>query len=436
MKIAALKEINNNEHRVAITPDIAKKYIANGHSVALEKGAGISAGYPDAAYKKVGVVVVATAKAALSGAQIVLKVQPFEDKELTNLPEKAVVISHMDPFNTADLAKKLAAKKATTFAMELVPRITRAQSMDVLSSQSNLAGYRAVIDAAHAYGRAFPMMMTAAGTVAPAKAFIMGVGVAGLQAIATAKRLGAVVSATDVRAATKEQVESLGGSFIMVEDEESKAAETAGGYAKEMSESYKKKQADLIAQTITKQDIVITTALIPGRLAPVLVTEEMVKTMKPGSVIVDLAAAQGGNCPLSEADKIVEKHGVTIIGYTNLASRIAADASALYAKNLLNFVDLITDDAGKLAIDWEDEIIKGTALTHAGKLVHDRFGGAKPKAKKANAATKKVTTVKKVGAAAKAKKTTAKKAVAKKKPANSSPKKPPVQKKTTTKKGK
>lgn len=423
MKIAVLKETQKQENRVAVTPDVVKKYCSAGHSVAVEKAAGKAAGYVDSAYKQAGATLVASAKEALKDAQIILKVQPFDKKDVATLPEKAIVISLMDPFNSADLTKELAAKKITSFAMELVPRITRAQSMDVLSSQSNLAGYRAVIDAAHAFPQAFPMMMTAAGTVAPTKVFVMGVGVAGLQAIATAKRLGAVVSATDVRAATKEQVESLGGTFVMVETEEAKTAETAGGYAKEMSEDYKKKQAELIAKTISKQDIVITTALIPGRPAPVLVSEEMVKTMKPGSVIIDLAAAQGGNCPLTEADKVVEKHGVTIIGYTNLPARVAFDASALYAKNLLNFVTLITDEAGKLAINWDDEIVKGTAMTHAGKLVNERFGG-KTTPKKAPA--KKKAAPKK----ASAKKTTAKKAVKSKKPANSATKKTTTKRKT------
>ena len=404
MKIAVLKETVSNENRVATTPDVVKKYVATGHSVTIEKGAGVAAGYTDAAYKAAGASIAATAKAACGGSEIILHVQPLTPKQLSDVPAKATTIGLMDPFNADDLIKAGAKQKVTSFAMELVPRITRAQSMDVLSSQSNLAGYRAVLDAAYSYGRAFPMMMTAAGTVAPAKVFVMGAGVAGLQAIATAKRLGAVVSATDVRAAAKEQVQSLGGSFVMVEDEETKAAETSGGYAKEMSAAYKKKQVELIASTIAKQDVVITTALIPGRPAPVLVSEDMVKTMKPGSVIVDLAAAQGGNCPLSEADKVVKKHGVTIIGYTNLASRIAADASALYAKNLLNFVNLISDENGKLAIDWDDEIVKGAGMTHAGKAVNERFGGAK----------KKTATAKK--------KASAKKTVAKKKPANTSKK--------------
>jgi len=271
----------------------------------------------------------------------------------------------------------MAGSGINSFAMELVPRITRAQAMDVLSSQSNLAGYKAVLDAAEYFNRAFPMMMTAAGTVPPARVFIMGVGVAGLQAIATAKRLGAIVSATDVRAATKEQVQSLGGTFVMVEDEESKAAETAGGYAKEMSDAYKQKQAALIAETIARQDIVITTALIPGRKAPVLVTEDMVRSMKPGSVIVDLAAEAGGNCALTEAGNVVVKHKVHIVGHRNVPSRLAANASALYAKNLFNLLALIIDKDGNLTINWDDEIIKGIALTRDGAIIHPNFNGEK-----------------------------------------------------------
>jgi NAD(P) transhydrogenase subunit alpha len=262
------------------------------------------------------------------------------------------------------------------FAMEFIPRISRAQSMDVLSSQANLAGYKAVIDAAATFGRAFPMMMTAAGTIAPARAFIMGVGVAGLQAIATARRLGAIVSATDVRPATKEQVESLGATFVAVVDDEFRQAETAAGYAKPMSAEYQAKQAALVAEHIKKQDIVITTALIPGRKAPVLVTEEMVTTMKPGSVIVNLAAEQGGNCPLTRADQVVEAHGVTIMGYTNLPSRLAVDSSSLYARNLFNFVALIVDKkSGALALNWEDDIVKGAGLTRDGQIVHPSLKG-------------------------------------------------------------
>jgi NAD(P) transhydrogenase subunit alpha len=283
----------------------------------------------------------------------------------------AVYASLLSPFTEKDTINALAGAGVTAFAMELLPRISRAQSMDVLSSQANLAGYKAVIDAAAQFGRAMPMMMTAAGTIAPARVFIMGVGVAGLQAIATAKRLGAIVSATDVRPATKEQVESLGGTFIAVMDDEFAQAQTAGGYAKEMSKEYQAKQAALVADHIKKQDIVITTALIPGRKAPVLVSEEMVRTMKPGSIIVDLAAEQGGNCPLTKANEVTESHGVTLMGYTNLPARLAVDTSSLYARNLFNFVSLIVDKkTGALALNWEDEIVKGAGLTRDGEIVH------------------------------------------------------------------
>jgi NAD(P) transhydrogenase subunit alpha len=269
------------------------------------------------------------------------------------------------------MVTRYASQGINAFAMEFMPRITRAQSMDVLSSQSNLAGYKAVIDAAALFGRAFPMMMTAAGTIAAARVLVMGVGVAGLQAIATARRLGAIVSATDVRLATKEQVQSLGATFVAVEDEETRQAETAGGYAKEMSEAYRKKQAALITETIRKQDIVITTALIPGRPAPVLVTEEMLRSMKPGSILIDLAAEQGGNCPLTKAGEIVDVGGVRIVGAVNLAGRLAADASSLYARNLFNFVSPLIDKATKdLKIDWNDDIIKGTCLTREGEVIH------------------------------------------------------------------
>jgi NAD(P) transhydrogenase subunit alpha len=318
----------------------------------------------------------------------------------------------MEPFKDRALIDAIAAQGLTTFALEFVPRITRAQSMDVLSSQSNLSGYRAVLDAAYEFGRAFPMMMTAAGTIPPARVLVMGAGVAGLQAIATARRLGAIVSATDVRPAAKEQVESLGGTFVAVEDEEFKAAETSGGYAKEMSDEYKKKQAALIAETIKKQDMVITTALIPGRPAPVLVTEDMVKSMKPGSVIVDLAVEQGGNCPLSEAGKVVVKHGVKIIGHLDVASRIADDASLLYAKNLLNFVTPMVDKESKsLKVNEDDEIIAASMITKGGKITDERV-----EALKAEGGAKAQATAEKKPAAknATAKKPTAKKPAAKK----------------------
>lgn len=372
MKIAIPKERRAHESRVAASPETVKKMIGLGAEVMIEKGAGTGSNFTDDAYKTAGATVGTDVTA---DADVVLKVQrPIvsgKDAELASYKSGALVMAICDPYRAGDDVAAMAKAGATVFAMDLVPRITRAQSMDVLSSQSNLAGYKAVLDASAEYASAFPMMMTAAGTVAPAKVLVMGAGVAGLQAIATAKRLGAVVSATDVRPAAKEQVESLGGSFVAVEDEEFKQAETAGGYAKEMSDDYKKKQAELIAETIKKQDIVITTALIPGRPAPMLISAEMVKSMKPGSVIVDLAVENGGNCELAQAGKVVTKHGVKIVGHYNVPSRVAADASALYARNLFNLLQLLVDGESKsLAIDWEDEIVKGTCITHDGKIVH------------------------------------------------------------------
>jgi NAD(P) transhydrogenase subunit alpha len=312
----------------------------------------------------------------LRDADIVLKVRPPDAHEIAAMKSGAILVALLAPYTEKDTIAALAAHGVNAFAMEFIPRISRAQSMDVLSSQANLAGYKAVIDAAAQFGRAFPMMMTAAGTIAPARAFIMGVGVAGLQAIATARRLGAIVSATDVRPATKEQVGSLGATFVAVIDDEFKQAETAAGYAKPMSAEYQAKQAALVAEHIKKQDIVITTALIPGRKAPVLVTEDMVATMKPGSVIVDLAAEQGGNCPLTRADDVIEAHGVIIMGYTNLPSRLAVDSSNLYARNLFNFVALIVDKkTGALALNWDDEIVKGAGLTRDGQIVHPSLKG-------------------------------------------------------------
>ncbi len=366
--IAVPKETAAGENRVAATPDTVKKLIALGASVVVESGAGAGSSIPDSAFEQAGAKIGTAPE-----ADVVLRVQV---DALAGIKNGALVVGLVNPYKNEALLKDAAQKNVTLFAMELVPRITRAQAMDVLSSQSNLAGYKAVLEAAAHYTRAFPMMMTAAGTVAPAKVFVMGAGVAGLQAIATAKRLGAVVSATDVRPAAKEQVKSLGGSFVAVEDEEFKAAETAGGYAKEMSAEYKAKQAKLIEETIAKQDIVITTALIPGRPAPRLVTEAMVKSMKPGSVIVDLAAENGGNCELTKTGEIVTAHNVTIVGHKNLANLIATDASALYAKNILNLLGLvIAKDTQALAIDWNDDIIKGIALTKDGALIHPQFGG-------------------------------------------------------------
>ncbi|MBL8708222.1 MAG: Re/Si-specific NAD(P)(+) transhydrogenase subunit alpha [Rhodospirillaceae bacterium] len=380
MKIGILKERRAHERRCAATPETVKKLIGLGAEVAIEAGAGIAASIPDAAFAAAGATIAGNAAAAVGGAAIVLKVQrPLragegELDELALIPRGATLVAILNPHGAKEQIPAYAGAGVDAMAMELVPRITRAQSMDVLSSQANLAGYKAVIDAAAEYARAFPMMMTAAGTVAPARVLVMGAGVAGLQAIATARRLGAIVSATDVRPASKEQVKSLGATSVAVEDEEFKQAETAAGYAKPMSEAYQAKQAALIAETIKKQDIVITTALIPGRAAPVLVTEEMVKSMKPGSVIVDLAVEQGGNCPLSELGKVVEKHGVKLVGHANVPSRLAADSTALYAKNLLNFVTLLIDKESKqLKINWEDEIVKGVALTKGGQSIHPAF---------------------------------------------------------------
>ena len=377
MKIAIPKERRPGERRVAATPDSIKRLIALGQSVVVETGAGAGTDIPDKFYAEMGATIAPDEAAALRDADIVFKVQrPLTQAEggpdeLALMQPGTKLIAMLAPLQHRDQVKAYAAAKVDAFAMELMPRISRAQSMDVLSSQANLAGYKAVLDAAVEFGRAFPMMMTAAGTVAPARVFIMGVGVAGLQAIATARRLGAVVSATDVRPATKEQVESLGAKFVWVEDEESKQAQTSAGYAKEMSDAYKAKQAALIAETITKQDIVITTALIPGRPAPELVTEAMVKTMKPGSVIVDLAVEAGGNCKLSRPGEVVAIHGIKIVGHLNVPSRIAVDASALYARNLINFITpLIDKDSKALKLDWDDEIIKGIGLTRDGAVVH------------------------------------------------------------------
>jgi NAD(P) transhydrogenase subunit alpha len=382
MKLAVLKERRAGEARVAASPDTVKRLKGLGLTVAVEAGAGEGASLPDQLFADAGATIAPDPAACAADADIVLKVQrPMSaaegQDELAVLKRGAVLVAMLDPYRNREQLNEYAARGLTAFAMELMPRITRAQSMDVLSSQSNLAGYKAVIDAAAEFGRGFPMMMTAAGTVPPARAMIFGVGVAGLQAIATARRLGAIVSATDVRPATKEQVESLGGTFVAVEDDEFKQAQTAGGYAKEMSDAYKQKQAALIADTIKKQDIAICTALIPGRKAPVLITEDMVKTMKPGSVIVDLAVEAGGNCPLSEPGKVVVKHGVKLVGHSNYPSRIAVDASALYARNLLNFLGLIVDKTGgSLTIDPADEIIKGTMLTRDGAIVHSAFAPA------------------------------------------------------------
>src|SRR5476651_927597 len=376
MRLAVPKETREGETRVAATPESVKKFKGLGLDVIVQAGAGAGAKIADADYTAAGAIIAPDAASTLKDADIVLKVRGPIGAEISQLKNGAVLAALLAPHAEAEAIQGLAGQGVTAFAMELLPRISRAQSMDVLSSQANLAGYKAVIDAAATFGRAMPMMMTAAGTIAPARVLVMGVGVAGLQAIATAKRLGAIVSATDVRPATKEQVESLSGTFIAVMDEEFKNAQTAGGYAKEMSPEYQAKQATLIAETIKKQDIVITTALIPGRKAPVLVTEEMIKTMKPGSVIVDLAAEQGGNTPLTKPNEVIEVHGVTIMGYTNLPGRLAVDSSSLYARNLFNFISLIVDKkTGALALNWDDEIVKGAGLTRDGQVVHPALKG-------------------------------------------------------------
>ena len=371
MRIAVARETEAGEPRVAATPDTVKKYKAVGADVVVSRGAGIASGILDADFEAAGATI---ADNPAADADVVLKVRRPSDAEIKTYKKGAVVVAIMDPYGNDAALKALADAGVIAFAMELMPRITRAQSMDVLSSQANLAGYRAVIDGAAEYGRALPMMMTAAGTVPAAKIFVMGVGVAGLQAIATARRLGGVVTATDVRPAVKEQVQSLGAKFIAVEDDEFKQAETAGGYAKEMSKDYQAKQAALVAEHIKKQDIVITTALIPGRPAPKLVSAAMVKSMKPGSVLVDLAVERGGNVEGAQAGQIAEVDGVRIVGYTNVAGRVAASASALYARNLLSFVETMIDKASKaLAVNWDDELVKATALTKDGAIVHPNF---------------------------------------------------------------
>ena len=374
MKLAVPKESHPQETRVAISPDTAKKFRALNLDVVIERGAGTSAGFADAEYEAAGARLAGDGATLLSGANLVLKVRAPTDAELAAMAPGTALVGMLSPYGTREAVNAYAAAGVDAFAMELVPRISRAQSMDVLSSQANLAGYKAVIDASAEFARAMPMMMTAAGTVPPARVFVLGAGVAGLQAIATARRLGAIVSATDVRPAVKEQVESLGASFVMVESEETQAAETAGGYAREMSEDYRRRQAELVAEHLAKQDIVITTALIPGRPAPVLITVEMVESMKSGSLVVDLAVEQGGNCPLSRAGEIVEHRGVRIIGHVNVPGRLPVDASALYARNLYNFVSPFVDgESGAIEFDWNDELVTGTGLTRSGSVVHPSF---------------------------------------------------------------
>jgi NAD(P) transhydrogenase subunit alpha len=371
MRIAVARETDAGEPRVAATPETVKKFKALGADVVVARGAGIASGIPDADYEAAGASI---GEDVTKDADIVLQVRRPAPNELSHYKKGALVVAIMDPYGNEVALKQIADAGLTAFAMELMPRITRAQSMDVLSSQANLAGYRAVIDGAAEYGRALPMMMTAAGTVPAAKVFVMGVGVAGLQAIATARRLGAVVTATDVRPATKEQVESLGAKFLAVEDEEFKNAQTAAGYAKPMSAEYQAKQAALTAEHIKKQDIVITTALIPGRPAPRLITAAMVASMRPGSVIIDLAVERGGNVEGAKPGNVEVVSGVKIVGHLNVAGRLAASASALYAKNLYTFVETLIDKKEKkLAINWDDEIVKGTALTRDGAIIHPNF---------------------------------------------------------------
>ncbi|MBV40397.1 MAG: NAD(P)(+) transhydrogenase (Re/Si-specific) subunit alpha [Rhodospirillaceae bacterium] len=378
MKIAVMKERRANERRVAATPETVKKFVGLGVDVVVEAGAGGAAHIADSEFQEAGAVIAADAAVALTGADVVLKVRrPLMDdedegpNELALMAKGQALVAMLNPLIRRSDCDAYAAAGIDAYAMELMPRITRAQSMDVLSSQANLAGYKAVLDATEEYDRALPMMMTAAGTIAPAKVFVMGAGVAGLQAIATARRLGAVVSATDVRPVAKEQVESLGAKFVMVEDEEAAQAETAAGYAKEMSDEYQKKQAALIAETIAKQDIVICTALIPGRTAPTLVTEAMVASMRPGSVIVDLAVENGGNCALSKMGEVVEAKGVKIVGHSNFPARLAVDASSLYARNLFNFLSPHIDgENGNLSFDFEDETVSGVCLTRDGSIIH------------------------------------------------------------------
>jgi NAD(P) transhydrogenase subunit alpha len=381
MKLAILTERRPDETRVAATPDTVKKYVDMGMTVVVESGAGAHANFSDGLYQSAGASVVGDFASALQGADLVLKVQrPLGGKEsqaravdeLAAFKQGAVLVGALNPYQAKDAFPLYNARQISAFAMELMPRITRAQSMDVLSSQANLAGYKAVLDAAAVYDRAIPMMMTAAGTIAPARVLVLGAGVAGLQAIATARRNGAIVSAFDVRAAAKEQVQSLGASFVEVEA--AADAETSGGYAKEVDEDYKKRQSAKIHETLKKIDIAICTALIPGRPAPMLITEEMVRDMRPGSVIVDLAVESGGNCAISQANEVVTAYGVKVVAYRNVPARLPQDASALYAKNLLNFVSLLWDKQAKqLAWDSADEIIKSTLLTQNGVTVHGNF---------------------------------------------------------------
>ena len=369
MRAYILKE-SESELRVSASPDSVKKMVELGISVNIQTTAGQNSNFSDESYKANGAEIFNNTS-EISNADIIIKVNKPTDDEISSMKEGSLFIGSLDPYNSRETLNKLRDKGVTSFAMELMPRITRAQSMDILSSQSNLAGYKAVIDATYLFNKAMPMMMTAAGTIAPAKVMVFGAGVAGLQAIATAKRLGAIVSATDVRMAAKEQVESLGGKFVMVEDDETQDAETSGGYAKEMSDEFKAKQAKLISDTLATQDIAICTALIPGKKAPILISEEQVRSMKPGSIIIDLAAESGGNCECSVAGETKEVGGVYVVGSKDITSTISEDASALFSKNILNFLTLLIDSESKsISIDWDDEIIQGILVTKNNEIVH------------------------------------------------------------------
>ena len=369
MRAYILKE-SESELRVSASPDSVKKMVELGISVNIQTTAGQNSNFSDESYKANGAEIFNNTS-EISNADIIIKVNKPTDDEIASMKEGSLFIGSLDPYNSRETLNKLRDKGVTSFAMELMPRITRAQSMDILSSQSNLAGYKAVIDATYLFNKAMPMMMTAAGTIAPAKVMVFGAGVAGLQAIATAKRLGAIVSATDVRMAAKEQVESLGGKFVMVEDDETQDAETSGGYAKEMSDEFKAKQAKLISDTLATQDIAICTALIPGKKAPILISEEQVRSMKPGSIIIDLAAESGGNCEGSVAGESKEVGGVHVVGSKDITSTISEDASALFSKNILNFLTLLIDSESKsISIDWDDEIIQGILVTKNNEIVH------------------------------------------------------------------
>ena len=369
MRAYILKE-SETELRVSASPDSVKKMVELGISVNIQTTAGQNSNFSDESYKANGAEIFNNTS-EISNADIIIKVNKPTDDEILSMKEGSLFIGSLDPYNSRETLNKLRDKGVTSFAMELMPRITRAQSMDILSSQSNLAGYKAVIDATYLFNKAMPMMMTAAGTIAPAKVMVFGAGVAGLQAIATAKRLGAIVSATDVRMAAKEQVESLGGKFVVVEDDETQDAETSGGYAKEMSDEFKAKQAKLISDTLATQDIAICTALIPGKKAPILISEEQVRSMKPGSIIIDLAAESGGNCACSVAGETKEVGGVHVVGSKDITSTISEDASALFSKNILNFLTLLIDSESKsISIDWDDEIIQGILVTKNNEIVH------------------------------------------------------------------